>query len=307
MQWEKKGIIASPDYNCGFGNTRIMIPSPIQVEEKILRIFCGFCDRNGISRVGFYDVRIDKPSHILKVSKKPVFDLGRDGSFDDNGVVPLSIIKVKKELYMYYVGFQKGVKIPYYMFGGLAISMNNGLNFERYSESPILDRVESEIYARCGMNVLIHDNKFMMWYIGSYGEGWARKKDKLVPQYIMRYIESEDGIHWVGSGKICMNYKSEDEHGFGRPFVFHNNGIFKQYYSIRTLSKGYKLGYAESSDGIQWNRQDERVGIFCSDTGWDSQNICYASLFQYNDITYMFYNGNNMGDTGFGYAIKRNT
>ena len=74
-------------------------------------------------------------------------------------------------------------------------------------------------------------------------------------------------------------------------------------YSSRTVSKGYRLGYAESDDGLVWERKDEEVGIDVSENGWDSKMICYASEVKYKDRLYMFYNGNNCGETGFGYAV----
>jgi hypothetical protein len=77
------------------------------------------------------------------------------------------------------------------------------------------------------------------------------------------------------------------------------------FYSIRTRSKGYRLGYAESKDGVTWQRRDDDVGIDVSADGWDSEMIAYASVVAHGDKVYMFYNGNNCGATGFGYAILR--
>jgi hypothetical protein len=75
------------------------------------------------------------------------------------------------------------------------------------------------------------------------------------------------------------------------------------FYSSRTYSKGYRLGYAESADGRRWTRQDEDVGIDVSPAGWDSQMVGYAAVVPYRDRVYMFYNGNSCGQTGFGYAV----
>jgi hypothetical protein len=74
------------------------------------------------------------------------------------------------------------------------------------------------------------------------------------------------------------------------------------FYSIRTRSKGYRIGYAESADGLKWERKDREVGIDVSESGWDSEMIAYSSVQKYKDKVYMFYNGNNLGETGFGYA-----
>jgi hypothetical protein len=74
------------------------------------------------------------------------------------------------------------------------------------------------------------------------------------------------------------------------------------FYSSRTRSKGYRIGYAESVDGENWTRRDEEIGIDVSEDGWDSQMLAYACVVRHKEKVYMFYNGNNYGETGFGYA-----
>jgi hypothetical protein len=74
------------------------------------------------------------------------------------------------------------------------------------------------------------------------------------------------------------------------------------FYTKGTLEGQYTPGYAESTDGLHWFRKDESVGIGLSCEGWDSTALSYPSLLRYKDKTYMFYNGNEMGKTGFGYA-----
>jgi hypothetical protein len=74
------------------------------------------------------------------------------------------------------------------------------------------------------------------------------------------------------------------------------------FYSIRTVSKGYRLGYAESKDGLNWIRKDEEMGLNVSKDGWDSKMVSYSSVVTFRDKVYMFYCGNNCGETGFGYA-----
>lgn len=301
MNWKKKGMIYCPIGEDDWKNMFAMLPTPLLIGEK-LRIFLGFCDSQNVGRIGYVDVNPDNPSEIIEISKKPILDIGRDGAFDDNGVVPISILTDNNKVLLYYVGFQKGVKTPYYMFGGVAISDDGGITFKRYSESPILDRTGDEIYARCGINVIKDNNTYKMWYIGSNKEGWTESGGKLRPLYIMKYTESDDGIHWNQDPVICMEYANEDEHGFGRPFVWKDNGQYRMLYSIRTYSRGYYIGYAESSDGISWNRKDNQAGIDLSERGWDSVNLSYPYVFRYMNKTYLFYNGNGCGKSGFGYA-----
>jgi hypothetical protein len=66
---------------------------------------------------------------------------------------------------------------------------------------------------------------------------------------------------------------------------------------------GYRIGYAESDDGINWQRKDDKVGIDVSDEGWDSEMVAYPYVFEHDGEKYMLYNGNGYGETGFGYAV----
>jgi len=65
------------------------------------------------------------------------------------------------------------------------------------------------------------------------------------------------------------------------------------------------MGYAESVDGYKFKRMDHKVGIELSETGWDSEMICYPNVFKHKNEIYLLYCGNGYGRTGFGYAILR--
>jgi len=65
----------------------------------------------------------------------------------------------------------------------------------------------------------------------------------------------------------------------------------------------YRIGFASSKDVLTWDRNDSIAGIDISDNGWDSEMICYPCVFQHKEYKYMLYNGNNYGETGFGYAL----
>lgn len=301
MRWEKKGLIYCPNNESEWKNQFAMLPTPILL-GNILRIYLGICDKNNVGRIGYVDVEPDNPSKIIKVSDKPVLDIGMKGCFDDNGVVPISILNKDGKIYLYYIGFQLGVNVPYYMFCGLAISNDGGDTFQRYSKTPILDRCGDEIYARCGVNVLEDNEKYKMWYIGSYREGWTISEGKEKPLYMMKYTESVDGLQWNTKSIQCMEFKNDDEHGFGRPYVWKEKSQYKMLYSVRTYSRGYYIGYAESKDGIHWERMDDQAGIELSQSGWDSVNLSYPYIYKYKDKVYMFYNGNGCGKSGFGYA-----
>jgi len=164
----------------------------------------------------------------------------------------------------------------------------------------VLERSDAELYFRCGPFVLFENNVFRMWYVA--GSSWMDIGGKSMPVYTIKYMESGDGINWPEEGRTCIDIEKDDEHGFGRPYVIKEGGLYRMFYSIRVKHKGYRLGYAESKDGISWMRKDREAGIDVSESGWDSEMVCYSALVNAGGKTYMFYNGNGFGKTGFGYA-----
>jgi hypothetical protein len=121
--------------------------------------------------------------------------------------------------------------------------------------------------------------------------------------HVIKYAESADGIHWDRSGAIAIDLKSPDEYGIAKPCVVQDGSLYRMWYSYRG-KEPYRVGYAESRDGVAWTRMDDKSGIDVSATGWDSESIQYAHVFQHRDRWYMLYNGNGYGKTGFGLAVS---
>lgn len=301
MKWRKMGHIYAPDGSLWWAKKYAFPPTPYFLNEEVIRMFVCFCDENMVGRVGYVDISADDPSRVLRVSAEPVLDIGTPGAFDENGLLPTCVLDVDGRLYMYYVGYQLGMKVRYYQFEGLAVSDDGGNSFRRLQRVPVTDRSDAEMLNRTSAFVRRRDGRFQMWYVG--GSDWTEVGGKALPMYNIKYLESPDGVRWGPEGGVCIDYESADEHAFGKPFVIEDGGLHKMFYSVRTRSKGYRLGYAESADGRHWVRKDAEVGIDVSESGWDSEMIAYACVVRHRDQVYMFYNGNNLGETGFGYAV----
>jgi predicted GH43/DUF377 family glycosyl hydrolase len=300
MRWRKKGLVYAPDGSLGWARAYAYPPTPFAVTQEVIRLYVAFCDENMVGRVGYVDVDATEPSRVLAVSPRPVLDIGVPGTFDENGVVPTCVVPVGDELYLYYVGFQLGVRVRYFQFLGLAVSRDEGESFERTSHVPVLDRTDTEFAHRTAGYVMREDGIFKLWYTA--GSEWTVVNDKSLPVYNLRYAESSDGKTWPSEGRVALDFKDDDEHAIGRPWVVREPDGYKMFFSVRTRSKGYRLGYAVSSDGLTWSRREEEIGIDVSQEGWDSEMIAYPSVFRSSRRTYLFYNGNNCGETGFGYA-----
>lgn len=304
MKWEKKGLIYCPDENSPeWMDNSVLTPQPFLLTEDIIRVYGSFRDKDGAGRIGYVDVDAKNPSRILKISETPVLDIGENGCFDDNGMILGDVLRVHDKIYMYYVAFQLVKKAKFFAFSGLAISEDGGETFTRRGKAPVLDRSEEGIFGRCIHTVLFDQNKFRVWYSVIYD--WTFINGIPYPTYDIKYIESENGVDFPKVGIQCLKC-NENEYRIGRPRVRKlPNGKYEMRYTSDTYSKEYRSGYAESDDGIHWVRKDELSGLHPSGgTAWDSDEACYPVVCETKYGTYMFYDGNGMGKTGFGYAKR---
>lgn len=300
MEWVKKGLVFQPKENFDWMSTHAAFPIAEKIDEELYRIYFSARDELNRAQVGYLEVNINEPKKILYITEKPVLCLGELGCFDDNGVMAEWIVNYNDKKYLYYYGWNRGITVPYYIWIGLAISKDGGKTFERYSKIPILDRNNIDLYQTTGPCVSIEHGLWRMWYVSS-DKGWEIKKGIFKPWYHIKYAESRDGIHWKRNGIVCIDFK-KGEFAIGRPCVLKEDNMYRMWYSY---SKGaFRIGYAESKDGIYWTRKDNEAGINVSDSGWDSKMIEYAFIFQHKDKKYMLYNGNNYGKDGFGLAIS---
>ena len=302
MKWIKKDVIYKPSGDLWWAKSHAMIPTPILIDDNTIRLYLSSRDKNNISRIGYIDVDSRNPRFIKYISSEPVLDIGNPGCFDDNGILVTSILKKdERTLFLYYAGFEICHNIRYRLLTGMAISTDGGNSFTRVSDNPILERTSDELYFRGGPFVIFDDMKYKMWYVG--GSKWIKINDKEMPIYEIKYLESNDGLKWNGKPKRCVNIIDNDEHGFGRPFIIKLNDSFRMFYSIRKISYGeYRLGFADLNKSENWDRKDNEIGLNVSNEGWDCKAIMYLSVINCNGKTYGFYNGNNFGETGIGFA-----
>ena len=300
MRWEKRGRIYCPNGEHEWEVDTFMTPHAMLLEPGVIRIWGGVRDKKGISRIKYIDVSENDPSNILHISDRPALEIGNAGCFDDNGMILGDILSIGKELYLYYVGFQHVEKVKFFAFSGLAISKDAGRTFERYQESPILDRSPQGRYGRCIHTVLKEESIFKVYY--AVINDWKTINGIPYPVYNIWVTTSKDGIHFEKEDTcLCVDVQG-DEYRIGRPKVYKVLDGYEMYYTRDTISKEYLAGYAKSADGIHWIRQDEKVGLQKSEEGWDSEMACYPVRLSVPGKEYLFYNGNGMGKTGLGYA-----
>lgn len=298
MKWRKLGHLFVANNLSDKMLTHAANPTAIHLEDNRFRIFYSARDSMKRASIGYIDVNIDGENiDIIETPSEPALSYGEIGAFDDSGVSMGCILKIDNQYWMYYLGWNLGVTVPWRNSIGLAVS-SDGKNFERVQLSPVLDRNKVDPFSVSYPWVIKEGDKWHMWY-GSNLK-WGEKQEDMA--HCLKYATSKNGVDWQPTGEIAVSFKNDSEYAMSKPFVKKESGIFKMWYSYR--GEAYRIGYAESDTGTLFERKDELVGIDVSDSGWDSETIEYPNIIDHKGKSYLLYNGNSYGLTGFGIAIE---
>lgn len=301
MNWEKQGLIFSPEKRFDWMQTHATTPVPIHLSGDLFRVFFSTRNERNQNQLGFIDIDINHPRKILNISEQPALKYGDCGHFDCDGVYGTSILKVDDKLYCYYGGWNAGLNGVFYSSIGVAISEDGGLSFKRVNTFPVLSRDKYDSWAVMAPFVVHSDGQWKMWY-ASGKELYKDENNNLKSLYDIKYATSEDGITWKKTGEISLALGDKDTN-IARACVIPDGNKYECWYPYVSKTLGrYRIGYAESVDGIHFDRKDELAGIDVSESGWDSEAITYPYVIKHNGEHWMFYNGNEFGCDGFGLA-----
>lgn len=298
MKWRKLGLLFCPENNFTWMFSHASNPIAEIVNSSKWRIYFSTRDKDNRSSIGCIELDITNPRQQVTISTKPLVSPGEVGLFDDSGASMSCLVSVNETKYLYYTGWCLGVTVPWRNSIGLAVCNQNSADFPKYAKAPIMDRSHIDPFSLSYPWVMRDKAIWKMWYGSNLS--WGSQHSDM--KHVIKYAESVDGIHWERRGQIAIPLTKADEWGVAKPCVLHNDGIYQMWYSIR-FGKTYRIGYAESTDGVDWQRKDNQVGIDVSDAGWDSEMIEYPCVFDHAGERYMLYNGNGFGKTGFGLAI----
>lgn len=299
--WRKLGLVFCPSGETTWMQSHAAVPIAESMGDGLFKIYFSSRDQFNRSYTGYTVIDIAHPNHILELSPEPVLSPGRLGEFDDSGAMATWLAFHQGKKYLYYIGWNLGVTVPFRNSIGLSVSTQGDV-FTRYSDGPIVDRSMREPHFCASCCVLPGEDIWRMWYLSC--TGWRMCEGTPEHKYHIKYAESPDGINWQRNGLVAIDFANDQEYAISRPSVVRDIDRWKMWYSFRGSS--YRIGYAESQDGRQWNRSDTQVGIDVSTTGWDAEMIEYPFVFDHNGQRYMLYNGNGYGKTGFGLAVLDN-
>ena len=303
INWEKKGLLIETG---DLGYTHASHPSMIHLDNDIfLLAFSSRLNQQANIFLAHAEIKNEK----IKLISKPQLALkpSEPGYFDSEGLLNCCFVKYDKKIYIYYSGWQNIQQGFWHCDTGRAVADPDKLTAKREFNGPVMGRDKYNPIFAAATSVHVDENgNWKSWY--NSGISWEKREKGWHPKYGIHYATSKDGLNWSYRPGLIIPLKEEYEHSFGRPSVVKWDGKYQMWFSHRGTKEysTYRIGYALSSDGINWKREDSKSGITISDTGWDNESICYPYLIEHKNIKYMLYSGNKYGLTGSGYAIGRN-
>jgi hypothetical protein len=280
-------------------------PPPWAASHLALPIAAGghlyFCSRDERGRARPGRVTLQAEGDALRSgphATRPLLDLGALGAFDDAGVTTSCVVHHGPRTHLYYTGWMLGRSVPFYLSAGLAVSEDGGASFTRASPAPILERSAVDPFMTASPWVLCEGGIWRMWYVSC--DRWEIVDGEPKHWYHVRYAESEDGVAWRRQGRVAIDFAGPDEYAIARPCVVLDGDRYRMWFSAR--GDAYRLGYAESVDGLSWDRDDSAVGLEPTPGEFDGEMQAYPCVAELGGRRHLLYNGDGYGRTGIGYA-----
>lgn len=301
FNWKKKGLLFRPEIP---GFTHGSHPCIIHLEGD--HFIVAFTGRDADQKSHIFLSYAEVSNGIIELKGKPRMALapGAPGYFDCDGVISGCFVRHEGKYYLYFVGWQNLPEGLWLCDTGRAVLDIDNFSLKKEFSGPVLGRDKSNpLFAAATAFYITKDGLWQTWY--NSGISWEKTSTGWNHKYGFHYASSKDGIDWVCRPEMVIPFADKYEYAFGRPSVVHWDGLYHMWFAHRATKEfaTYRMGFASSKDGVKWERNDAISGIDVSEQGWDSEMICYPSVFKHKGHKYMLFNGNGYGKTGFGFAV----
>jgi hypothetical protein len=301
QRWQRLGRIFSPEPVGPWGVSHASYPTALPIYDCIIRIYFSMRDADNRAHLASADFSVT-PQGAKRVSevRGPLLSPGPRGAFDADGVTVTSLVRTDDNVFAYYLGWNKGVSVPFTNFIGLAVGDREGHSFKRPFRAPVVGRSEYNPITIAYPWVLRDGQKWRMWFSSCLGWGAGPREHPSV----INAAESTDGLSWNERTRTAVplaGARDPSEVALGRPTVIRGQDGYSMWYS--RLRPNYCLGYAWSRDGEDWERYDQELQFDGEVGEWERNEQTYPCVFDHGGHRYMLYNGDGYGKSGFGLAV----
>lgn len=314
MKWVKRGLLFNPQEHVLPSGCTAFAQSPqALVFDDFVRIYFSTRARDASGQYLSHIASVDVDRNIetiLRTATAPVMPLGGLGTFDEHGIFPINVVRAGHEIHAFTCGWSRRIAVPVETAIGHAISHDGGVTFERLGPGPVMGPSPEEPFLVGDPFVVVRDGVWHMWYI--HGTSWVESPGDPGPArvYKIAYATSADGHTWQREHRGIIRDTLGADECQALPAVIEVDGRWHMYFCYRhatdfrtNRARGYRLGYAWSTDLQSWTRDDGAAGIDVSSSGWDSDMLCYPHVFWCDGRAFLLYNGNAFGRDGFGVAV----
>jgi len=305
--WHREGLLVAVKRDHPWWVSHAQMPTVLPLSDRLWRVYFAARDRSNRSRILAVDLDPGGGMRIVAEHFEPLLDLGPPGAFDHMGVGPSAALMVDGQVHLYYTGIIVRQDVRTQSAIGLAVS-DDGLKFRRAFRGPVYSTGPFDPFFSAACTVLRGPDGYRMWYTG--GTDWRTVDGQLDHFYEIRTTRSADGLTWDPRSETAVGLKTPADAGFVRPWITETAHGQRLWFSCRGVSyRGPGEGAYHMVSVLADARQSfmgalERV-LFDNPpivVDFDSWMQAYACIVSYRDDWIMFYNGDDFGRAGFGWA-----
>lgn len=221
--------------------------------------------------------------------------LSPQADWEAGGNINNTVVKIDNLYQHWFTGIGSRFRI------GMATS-TDGVHWQKSNANPVLNiGAPGEFDSEHVYNpmVVYYDGLYWMWYAGNNGTSWQ-----------IGLATSKDGIEWKKHSnnpvfKIGNPGQWDDKH-ITSPFVMRDGVVFKMWYrgESATLPGKGSTGYAESPDGVHWERYSGNPVFAPAPSGWDSRSLTIYPVIKRDGKYEGWYAGSDGSISQLGYATS---
>jgi predicted GH43/DUF377 family glycosyl hydrolase len=259
-----------------------------------------FCQVMVVLIIVFFSIELNAQANWEKYEDNPVLLPGPAGSWDSQSVEGGSVLFTDNLYHIWYSG-NDGMNLRI----GHATSVD-GIVWEKDTNNPVLDIGPAGSWDENNVgypSVIIKESIFHMWYSGENDQSGN-----------IGYAISYDGSTWVKDTsnpvlEVGDIGSWEEVEVFPMPnSVLYHEGQYKIWYGGENANEIYAIGYATSTDGVNWQKDSLNPIIEASmPPQFDWYNTVPGSVLFIDGLFHMWYSGCG-SDIRFqvGHAVSSN-
>ncbi len=226
--------------------------------------------------------------HWEKYEGNPLIVPG-PGAYDSDFIFAPTVVKDQSGYKMWYTGSDEASRWTI----ELATSLD-GVNWVKHDDNPVL-QPGPEWYdgERAGDPWVLHDGGiYKMWYT-------CQNRPEIT--YGIAYATSVDGIEWTKHPEnpvLIAGDEGPDSDSVRDPCVVKTGAKFEMWY--RGIKEKWTTCYADSPDGVNWQRYAQNPVLSGEAGGWDAR-VWFPRLLVEENKYSMWYTSADINDIGYAY------